>query len=199
MGKLIAILGNSGSGKSTLAQLLCARGGYAFGFEQHQERPFQSLFCNDLKRYALTNQFDYLLLRAEQENSIRQGKWTGIVDGGLEQDYFLYTRLFHQRGYLSDLEYDLCGRFYTFLRRGLPPPDLIILLETPLRLLASRFQERNRKLEITKRQDLKSIQSFIEDAETWLPNSPLLRVDTSRYSSTYDGLLLDLISKIDRL
>ena len=65
MGKLIVVVGNSGVGKSTLTEALCAAEDFATGMEEHIARPFQALFKND-RAFALANQIDYLLLRAEQ-------------------------------------------------------------------------------------------------------------------------------------
>ena len=66
MQKLISIVGASGVGKTTFVNTLAKTGKFATAFEQHAERPFQSLFKQDNK-YALANQMDYLLLRAEQD------------------------------------------------------------------------------------------------------------------------------------
>ena len=66
MNKLIVIVGPSGVGKTTLARALCEKHDFAIAYEQHEERPFQTLFKQDPK-YALANQLDYLLYRAEQE------------------------------------------------------------------------------------------------------------------------------------
>ena len=88
MGKLITIVGNSGVGKTTLAAELCRRASFAVGLEQHTERPFQALMAADPRRYALANQVDYLLLRAEQERAIRARPEPGLVDGGLDLDFY---------------------------------------------------------------------------------------------------------------
>ena len=118
MGRLIAIMGNTGVGKSTLARQLCRLHDFTSGLEQHAERPYQRLFAQaepssaDQKRYALANQLDYLLLRAEQEQYIRSLPGLGIQDGGLDLDFYVFTRHFYQKGYLAEAEYVLCQRLY---------------------------------------------------------------------------------------
>ena len=83
MGKLITVVGNSGVGKTTLTHRLCtAVPQFTAALEQHAERPFQALFAADLQRYALANQIDYLLYRAEQERILRHEKQIAIIDGG---------------------------------------------------------------------------------------------------------------------
>ena len=94
MGKVIVIAGNSGVGKTTLVGALCRARPFATGLEQHAERPFQALMAADPTRYALANQFDYLLLRAEQERVFRAGPATALIDGGFDLDFHGFTRLF---------------------------------------------------------------------------------------------------------
>jgi deoxyadenosine/deoxycytidine kinase len=139
---LIAIVGTSGVGKTSLARALAKAADLTLGLEQHAGRPFQSLFKTD-KRYGLANQIDYLLLRAEQERELRQGKRPGLLDGGLDQDFHGFTRLFHARGYLTDLEFDLCRRLYEFIRATQPPPDLVIHLHAPAHLIRDRLARAN--------------------------------------------------------
>src|SRR5215211_6162831 len=113
MSSLITIVGASGVGKTALVQALSKTGKFAIAYEQHAERPFQALFKKDA-HYALANQIDYLLLRAEQERLLRASPLIGLLDGGLDLDFYGFTRLFHSRGLLSDPEYDLCRRVYVF-------------------------------------------------------------------------------------
>ena len=92
MSKLIAIVGVSGVGKTALVQALAKAHPFATAYEQHAERPFQALFKND-SRYAFANQVDYLLLRAEQEKTLRASTQIGLIDGGLDLDFHGFTRL----------------------------------------------------------------------------------------------------------
>ena len=134
MGKLVSVVGNSGAGKTTLVQRLCALTPLQPALEQHGERPFQQLFADDLTRYGLANQVDYLLLRAEQERAARASDGIAIHDGGLDLDFHGFAKLFWHKGYLSGAEYGLCERLYTTLRACLPPPDLVIYLMAPVSL-----------------------------------------------------------------
>ncbi len=114
------------------------------GLEQHSERPFQRALADDLRtgrgrRYALANQIDYLLLRAEQEQEIRSQPEVGLVDGGLDEDFFIFTHGFHANGILDDAEFALCARFHRFVRAVQPEPELFILLDAPVEVLAQRM------------------------------------------------------------
>jgi deoxyadenosine/deoxycytidine kinase len=179
MGKLIAIIGNCGSGKTTLARLLCRQPGYYQLLEQHAERPFQAAFMHD-RSQALPNQVDYLLLRASQERSIRQAAEVGVVDGGLDQDFFVFTRLFHAKGYLDETGFDLCQRLHHLLRQLLAPPDLVLRLNAPLVALKQRRAERSRPLDIVTDEDLPRIHDLLVNwLQTSPPSAPLIEVDAS--------------------
>jgi deoxyadenosine/deoxycytidine kinase len=196
MGKLIVIVGNSGVGKTTFTRELCRAGSFATGLEQHIERPFQALFSQDLHRFALANQIDYLLLRAEQELAIRQGAITGVLDGGLDQDFFVFTRLFSNRGYLTGDEFRLCESLYRFFRKVLPLPDLIIRLVAPLEVVAERYARRSRGLEIAKIDDLLELEKLLDDWLSAVTECPILTVDASPDDRGYAQALEDVLEAI---
>lgn len=199
MGKLVVVVGNSGVGKTTLVRRICQVLPLSYALEEHVERPFQALFATELQRYALANQVDYLLLRAEQESSIRESSGIGIQDGGLDLDFYVFTRFFHQRGYLSRDEYLLCERLHQRLRRQLPPPDLIVLLTAPLDVLLRRYRRRNRELEIAAAADLARLQELVDEWMDQVPSSRLLKLDVSTNDPLFARSLPRLTTTIQSL
>jgi len=166
--KLITIIGASGVGKTALVNALAKTKKFITAYEQHSERPFQVLFKQD-KRYALANQIDYLLLRAEQEKELRlASSQIGLIDGGLDLDFHGFTRLFLSRNLLAESEFDLCRRLYTLIRETLPPPELIVRLVADEETVASRMSGRKR-INIASAADTAVFNSFLDE---WLANIP---------------------------
>lgn len=183
MQKLISVVGASGVGKTTFVNALAKTGNFATAFEQHDERPFQSLFKQD-KKYALANQLDYLLLRAEQEKQLRAGDKTGLMDGGLDLDFHGFTRLFRQRGLLTNPEFDLCLRLYSLCRELLPPPDLIVVLSAPQKTIEGRLASR-RRINIASAKDAELMDGFIREWLESVSEKKILRIDASSEEENY--------------
>jgi deoxyadenosine/deoxycytidine kinase len=169
LGTLVAVVGNTGVGKTTLAQAICKQEGFVCAAEMHERTPFQEKFSKDHQRYALKNQFDFMLRRADQELSIRRSNFTGVTDGGLDQDFHVFTRLFYQKGYLEAAEYDLCARLYRTLRTCLAEPELYVWLKAPFDVVAQRFEKRQRRLNIAQEEDMQAIEILLH---TWLEDLP---------------------------
>lgn len=169
MGRLISVVGNSGVGKTSFVDKLSQGTNFTLGLEQHEERPFQELFMLHKKQYAFVNQIDYMVFRAQQEIAIREGDTPGIQDGGLDQDFFVFTKLFFHNGYLSEDEFGICKSTYQVLRTNLQPPDLIIWMRAPVEVVAERYNRRARRLDITQTEDMEVVERLFEN---WLSKYP---------------------------
>lgn len=194
MGKLITVIGESGAGKTSLVQSLSKAHTFATAYEGHAEHPFQVLFKQD-KKYALPNQIDYLLLRAEQERELRASSQIGLIDGGLDLDFHGFTRLFHSRGLLTDQEFDLCRRFYLHTRGLLPLPDLVVALSASAEIISQRLASRNR-INIASAADAASFNSFLEEWLVTLPVDQILRLDVSAEDSGYSRSLPLILARL---
>ena len=195
MGKLVAVIGNTGVGKTTLVEAICRHGEYVCATEEHEGRPFQELFTENHKRYALANQLDYLLRRANQEIKIRRSETTGIQDGGLDQDFHVFTKLFHQKGYLTKDEFNICQRQYELFRQLLPPPEVVLWLKATPETIAQRFETRDRRLSIAQIEDIASIDELLR---SWLDEfapQKLVTVDSGSEDEDYTASV-ELVSRL---
>lgn len=185
MSKLISIVGASGVGKTALVQALAKTNNFQTAYEQHAERPFQALFKQD-KRFALANQMDYLLLRAEQEKELRAGTLIGLTDGGLDLDFHGFTRLFLSRNLLSQPEFDLCRRLYTHIRETLPQPELIVRLNADVETVNSRMGSRQR-INIASAEDTALFNSLLDEWLRNVPSKQKLELDVSNETLDYQN------------
>jgi deoxyadenosine/deoxycytidine kinase len=197
MSSLISIVGASGAGKTSLARALHAKGNFALGLESHAERPFQALFKRD-PRYALANQLDYLLYRAEQERHLRRDPRPALTDGGLDLDFHGFTRLFHARGWLAEPEFDLLHRFYAHTRALLPPPDLVVHLRASDEAVRARLAARDR-INIASAADASLLARFLEEWLAALPADRLLRLDATEEPEDYRNIIPLLLARIANL
>lgn len=197
MNKLIAVVGTSGIGKTAFVRALAKSYPFEAAYEGHAERPFQALFKND-PRYALANQIDYFLVRAEQEKQLRDSSQIGLVDGGLDLDFHGFTRLFHSRGLLEDPEFDLCRRAYHFIRATLPQPELIVRLYADDLTVASRLSTRDR-INIASAEDAALFNSFLDEWLATVPADQILELDVSNETLEYQQGVKSVLDKLPQI
>ena len=164
-------------------------------FEGHLERPFQTLFKQD-KKYGLANQIDYFLMRAEQERELRAASHIGLMDGGLDLDFHGFTRLFLHRDLLTEPEYDLCRRLYSFIRTSLPRPELFVRLEADEETVAARLSTRDR-INIASADDTRLFNSFLDEWLASLSVDQLLEADVSNETIGYEKSVALILERID--
>jgi len=197
VGKLISIVGASGVGKTALVHALAKNKIFQTAYEQHAERPFQVLFKQD-KRFALANQIDYLLLRAEQEKDLRRNTaQIGLIDGGLDLDFHGFTRLFRSRNLLGQPEFDLCRRLYTHIRETLPQPELIVRLNADLETVNSRMVSRQR-INIASAEDTALFNSFLDEWLVDISSAQKLELDVTDETLDYQHSATSILEFIEK-
>ena len=194
MNKLIAVVGASGVGKTTLVRALAKSFPFQTAYEQHAERPFQSLFKED-PRYALANQIDYLLRCAEQEKELRASQQNGLMDGGLDVDFHGFTRLFHRRGLLSDPELELCRRVYLVLRESLAPPELFVHLCADEGTVMRRLSGRER-INIARAEDTALFHALVKEWLDSVPRERVLELDVTDETLGYERSMQAILDKL---
>jgi deoxyadenosine/deoxycytidine kinase len=194
---LISVVGPSGVGKTALVRALMRSHPFETAYESHADRPFQALLKRDA-HYALANQLDYFLLCADQEKRLRASPRIGLMDSGLDQDFYGFTRLFHQRGMLSDAELDLCRRAYDLIRELLPAPELFVRLCADDGKIAERLATRDR-INIAHLEDTALFNSLLDEWLASLPPARVLELDVSNEALDYQRSVNIILAKLSTL
>lgn len=197
MSNLITVIGPSGVGKTSLVQALARTGHFETALEQHAERPFQAL-AKENARFTFANQVDYLLLRTEQEQTLRASPRIGLMDGGLDLDFHGFTRLFLHRGLLRPAEFDLCRRLYSLARGLLPLPELIVRLRAAEGTVAGRLSGRKR-INIASAADAALFDSFLDEWLASVPTRQILELDVTNETLEYNQCMQAILLRSSQL
>ena len=140
----IVVEGPIGVGKTTLARRLAESFGSELLLESADDNPFLKRFYRDPRQGAFTTQLFFLMQRAQQMQSLRQGDMfqpVRVSDFLMDKD-----RLFAQLT-LDDEEFRLYEQVYSHLTLDVPAPDLVIYLQAPVQVLLRRIAGRGRVYE----------------------------------------------------
>ncbi len=137
--RYVVIEGPIGAGKTSLARELAMRLSADLLLEHPEENPFLARFYEDMARFALPAQLNFLFQRVDQLRGLAQldifGRST-VADFLLDKDP-LFARL-----NLTDDEYALYDKVYRHLKTQTPTPDLVIYLQAPVGTLVDRVHRR---------------------------------------------------------
>jgi deoxyadenosine/deoxycytidine kinase len=135
----IVVDGPIGAGKTSLARALAHHLDAAALLEAPDENPFLARFYQDMPRFALPTQLNFLFQRVDQVRGLAQldlfGRAT-VADFLLDKDP-LFARL-----NLNDEEFALYDKVYSHLKPQTPAPDLVIYLQAPVATLIERVRRR---------------------------------------------------------
>jgi len=135
----IVVEGPIGAGKTSLARALAAHLHADTLLELPEDNPFLARFYEDMARYALPVQLNFLFQRVDQLRAIAQldmFRRPTVADFLLDKDP-LFARL-----NLTDDEYALYDKMFQHLKPQTPVPDLAIYLQAPVATLVERVERR---------------------------------------------------------
>jgi deoxyadenosine/deoxycytidine kinase len=144
--RYIVVEGPIGAGKTSLARQIATRLAGDALLERPEDNPFLARFYEDMGRYALPTQLNFLFQRIDQLRGVGQldmFRRATVGDFLLDKDP-LFARL-----NLSDAEYRLYEKVYSHLKPEAPTPDLVIYLQAPVETLVERVRERGVEYERT--------------------------------------------------
>jgi len=195
--RYLAVEGPIGAGKTTLAERLATRLDATLVLED-TENPFLADFYGDRPGAALQAQLFYLLNRHRQQTALRQAdlfSQTMVADYLFDKDkIFAYLNL-------DDNELFIYQRLYELLARDVPPPDLVVYLQTPTDVLLRRVHSRRMDAEAVAFQPgddyLRELNEAYHHFFFHYNATPLLVVETSQFDSdASDEALDDLVKQI---
>lgn len=195
--RYLALEGPLGLGKSALAERLGARLDATVVLDD-RDNPFLADLYSGRSGAAFQTQLFFALARHRQQLTLRQGdlfSQVTVCDYLFERDR-IYAHLT-----LDDNELFLYQRLFDLLIRDLPPPDLVIYLQSPTDVLRRRV--RNRPRDEFDETPLPSDDYLAEVNEAYnhfffhYTATPLLVVETSQFDLSWgDEALDDLLRQV---
>lgn len=145
--QFIAIAGNIGAGKSTLTGMLAQHFGWQPFYEANAENPYLADFYADMPRWSFHSQVFFLGKRLEHHRQLLDHPGSVIQDRTVYEDAEIFARNLFVQGNMSERDYDAYRRLYRAVASFLPPPDLIIYLESSVETLVKHIEKRGREYE----------------------------------------------------
>ena len=195
--RYIAIEGPAGVGKSLLADRLGSRLDATVVLDE-TENPFLPDFYGDRPGAGFQAQLFFTLSRHRQLTALRQ---TDLFSQLTICDYLFDRDKIYAYLNLDDNELFIYQRLFELLSRDVPPPDLVVYLQTPTDVLLRRVHSRRMDAEAVALQPddeyLKELNEAYHHFFFHYNSTPLLVVETSQFDSdASDEALDDLIKQL---
>ena len=142
--RYLVVEGPIGVGKTSLAHAIADRLQADLMLEAPQDNPFLARFYSDMARYALPAQLNFLFQRVDQIRPLTQ---TDLFRRATVSDFLFDKDPLFARLNLSDDEFALYEKIYSYLKPQVPVPDLVVYLQARTETLVDRVTRRGTEME----------------------------------------------------
>ena len=173
----IAISGNIGCGKTTLTRMLAEHYGWEPRFESVTNNPYLADFYDDMERWSFNLQIYFLNKRFRDVVEISKSKDYIIQDRTIFEDACIFAPNLHNKGLMSDRDFDNYTELFNLMMSLVKLPDLMIYIRSSISNLVFQIQKRGRAYEQSIQIDY--LQGLNDLYEEWIKTytGPLLIVD----------------------
>lgn len=143
----VAIAGNIGAGKSTLTGMLAEHLGWQPFYEANAENPYLADFYQDMKRWSFHSQVFFLGKRLEHHRQLLDYPGSVVQDRTVYEDAEIFATNLYRQGHMSKRDYRAYRNLYKAVSSFLPPPDIIVYLQSSVDTLLKHISKRGREFE----------------------------------------------------
>lgn len=191
---MIVLAGNIGAGKTSLTERLGGRLGWQTAFESVADNPYLPDFYADMHAWSFHLQIFFLGHRARQYLELAASPQSAILDRSIYEDAYIFSRALHHMNNLTERDYLAYRNVFDLIVSKLPPPDLLIYLHAPVKVLVERIRRRARAIEggITP-EYLSLLESFYEDWLRTFDVCPVLTIRSDDLDFVHQTRHLDIV------
>lgn len=191
---LILVAGNIGTGKTSLTERVGARLNWQTAFESVADNPYLGDFYGNMRQWSFHLQVFFLGHRAIQHLELANSPRSAIADRSIYEDALIFARALHHLGNLSERDYKSYRRMFELVIAGLPRPDLLLYLRTPVHVLMDRIQRRGREIESSITSDyLSLLDSFYQEWLQTFDLCPVLTIPSQDLDFVHKPSHLDIV------
>ncbi len=198
----VATAGNIGAGKTSLVALLARKLGWQAFFEPVEENPYLVDFYQDMRRWGFQSQVFFLARRLRHYRGLLDFPGSVIQDRSVYEDAEVFACNLYRQGYMSERDWGAYRDLYESIMSLLPPPNLVVYLQTSVPTLVRRIAQRGRDLERTITPEyLAQLNGLYEQWIDHFSLCPVLTIATDNLNFMQDPAHLDQIARriTDRL
>lgn len=194
----VAVAGNIGAGKSTLTRMLAKTFNWHPFYEANAENPYLADFYADMPRWSFHSQVFFLGKRLEHHHQLIAHPGSVVQDRTVYEDAEIFARNLYEQGRMSQRDYATYRTLYQSIAAFLPPPDLIVYLDSNVETLLQYINRRGRDFE------QRIAPAYLEQLnrlyDDWIDHwtiCPVLRIandglDFQHQSAAYDAIVAQI-------